>query len=424
MQQPEAVTAQTPKAHPLVLLLAPYPIRRPRHGGQLRASAMAVAYKTAGFAVRSVGFYQPDAYDEIDIGPNDVPFPMDSRFRLYRGERSPWLADFLTGLFATSDERVFHKIALGFASNVQVIQIEQPWLYPLARKLQLEVPQCRGALLVFSTQNIEAPMKRDILRKLGGGLVSEQAIADIDALEQEAAQQSDLCLAVTAEDAEVLQRFGATKTYLAPNGISPWVAETESLEFWRARLPTQPWPIFIASAHPPNFTGFIAAVGDSLACIPPGSKLVVAGGVGPYLIKELSNARWRDLNLSRLLMLGILDDKDLAAVKSLAHAFLLPIGAGGGSNIKTAEALYSGRPVVCTSTALRGFEDYRALPEVTVADSPPAFQAAIRLVLGQTGRAETAADFRKVRKKLTWEACLSPVPGEVLRMLAERRYDE
>lgn len=421
MQQPERVVAQTAVAQPAVLLLTPYPIRHPRHGGQLRASAMASAYETAGFTVRSVGFYQPEAYGEIDVGPNDVPFPIHSRFRLYRGERSPWLADFLTGLFAASDESAFHKVARSFVSNVQVIQIEQPWLYPLARRLQSEVPQCRGALLVFSTQNIEAPMKRDILRTLGGGLVSEQAIADIDALEQEAAQQSDLCLAVTAEDAEVLRRFRAAKILLAPNGISPWVADTDGLEFWRARLPTQPWPIFIASAHPPNFTGFIAAVGDSLACIPPDSKLVVAGGVGTYLIKELSNVRWRDLNLSRLLVLGVLDDKDLAAVKSLAHAFLLPIGGGGGSNIKTAEALYSGKPVVCTNTALRGFDKYRALPEVIVADSPPKFQAAIRSVLGEPARDGSIANFRDLRKELTWEACLSTVPGEVLRILAERR---
>jgi glycosyltransferase involved in cell wall biosynthesis len=123
-------------------------------------------------------------------------------------------------------------------------------------------------------------------------------------------------------------------------------------------------------------------------------------------------------------VLGVLDDEDLAAVKSLAHEFLLPIGAGGGSNIKTAEALYSGKPVVCTSTALRGFEDYRALPEVIVADSPPKFQAAIRSVLGRKGRAESVAGFRDVREGLTWEACLSTVPREVLRMLADRRNGE
>jgi hypothetical protein len=408
----------------VVVTLAAYPIRRPRHGGQLRTSAMVKAYESAGFSVHSVAFFQAEVYGAADIGPNDVAFPFDSPFRLYRGDYVPPLADFMMGPFSAEDEGAFGQVARGIVSDVQVIQIEQPWLYPLARRLRSDVPHCRGALLVFSSQNIEAPMKRDMLLARGLGPAADQACADIDALEREAIRQSDLCLAVTAEDGAVLERLGARKVLLAPNGISPWVADTERMDLWRARLPARPWPIFIASAHPPNFTAFAAAAGDALACIPPGSKLVVAGGVGPHLHEELSKSRWRDLNLSRLLVLGVLDDEDLAAVKSLAHAFLLPIGAGGGSNIKTAEALYSGRPVVCTGTALRGFEEYRKLPEVIVADTPQAFQAAIRAVLGQAARGKPDAGASAMRARLTWATCLSEVPREVSRMLTERRAGE
>jgi glycosyltransferase involved in cell wall biosynthesis len=424
VMHPDTVVAQHTKLHPVMLLLTPYPIRRPRHGGQIRASAMVRAYEAAGFTVRSVSFCQPEAHSQLDIGTNDVHFPMDSPFRRYRGEFSPYLTDFCIGLFAASDNKVIQKIARTITSDVQVIQFEQPWLYGLARRLKLEMHQCRSALLVFSSHNIEAPMKREILQTIGNGVVSEETIADIDALEHEAALQSDLCLAVTAEDAEVLQNLGASKVILAPNGIDPWVADVERREFWRAKLPKQPWPIFIASAHPPNFTGFVAIVGDTLACIPPGSKLVIAGSVGTHLLNELSNTRWRDLNLSRLLLLGVLNDEDLAAVKSLAHAFLLPINGGGGSNIKTAEALYSGSPVVCTSTALRGFEGYRSLPDVNVANSPVEFQVAIRSALKQLKKADSMASSREMRMRLTWEVCLSNVPRELLRILAERRSSE
>jgi hypothetical protein len=371
--------------------------------------------------VHSVAFFQAEVYGAADLGPNDVAFPFDSPFRLYRGEYVPPLADFMMGPFSVGDEGVFGRVARGIDSAVQVIQIEQPWLYPLARRLQSDVPHCRDALLVFSSQNIEAPMKRDMLRARGLGAVCEQASADIDALEREAARQSDLCLAVTAEDGAVLKRLGAREVFHAPNGISPWVADPERTRLWRGRLPVHPWPIFIASAHPPNYNAFTATVGDALGCIPPGSKLVIAGGVGPHLHEELSKSRWRDLNLSRLLVLGVLDDEDLAAVKSLAHVFLLPIGAGGGSNIKTAEALYSGRPVVCTSTALRGFEEYRGLPDVIVADSPRAFQSAIRSVLGLGVGGDFAAGTGEMRARLTWASCLSAVPAAVSRMLSERR---
>ena len=130
---------------------------------------------------------------------------------------------------------------------------------------------------------------------------------------------------------------------------------------------------------------------------------------------------WGVLNVARIQVLGVLDDADLSAVKSLAHAFLLPIGAGGGSNIKTAEALYSGKPVVCTTKALRGFEAYRSLPGVRVADTPKEFQSAIRSILEAESREMPELEIhRSLRQQLTWAESLHALPQEVARMLAER----
>ncbi|WP_084600400.1 glycosyltransferase [Aromatoleum toluclasticum] len=403
---------------PGVLLLSPYPIRRPRHGGQLRTDAVRKAFEEVGNKVRVVGFYQSEAYSREDLGPFDIEFPPDSRFRLYRGKVLPALSDFLMADFAVSDEEIFRRVANCVDVDVDVIVVEQPWFYPLAKRLKREVPRCRNSVVVFSSQNIEAPMKQQILESATDSELARLAIADISALERAAAQESDLSVAVTNEDAEVLRGYGAANVIVARNGISPWVASSERREAWRAKLPSRPWPLFIASAHPPNFTGFIDSLGDALACIPPGSKLVVVGGVGPCLMQEFSKSRWRDLNLSRLLVLGVLDDADLSAVKSLAHAFLLPIGAGGGSNIKTAEALYSGKQVICTSVALRGFDAYRSMPSVWVADTPREFQAAIRTVLGVSGRTEREIETDDtLRRQLLWDVSLRVLPEEVSRIL-------
>ena len=407
-----------PRARPRVLTLAPYPVRRPRHGGQLRAAAMLRVYEAAGFEVHPVGFYQAEAYEADDIGPWDIAFPHDSPFRNYLGVPLPALSDFLMGPFAVASDAVFRQVCDSLPGPVDVIQVEQPWLYALARWLQEQSPACRGAVLVNSSHNIEAPMKRGILAQHCTPELIEHAVADMSSIERELAHDAELSLAVTVEDADILRTYGAPRVLHAPNGISPWQADPERCAQWSARLPQQPWPIFIASAHPPNFTGFIDAIGDSLACIPAGSKLVIAGGVGPHLERALGNSRWGELNLSRLQVLGVLDDADLAAVKSLAHAFLLPIGAGGGSNIKTAEALYSGRPVICTRTALRGFEHFADLPEVTVADTPDQFQAAIRAVL-ERGPVPQAGG--EMRESLTWDACLAAVPREVATILEQRK---
>ena len=410
-----------PARRPRVLTLAPYPVRRPRHGGQLRAAAMLRVYEAAGFDVHPVGFYQAEAYEAADIGPYDIAFPSDSPYRNYLGVPMPSLSDFLMGPFSMASDQVFRQIVSALPGPVDVIQVEQPWMYALARWLQLESPLCRGALLVNSSHNIEAPMKRAILGQSNDQALVDRAVADMAAVERELAEEAELSLAVTVEDAEALRNYGAPRVLHAPNGISPWQADPERCAQWRARLPQQPWPIFIASAHPPNYTGFLDAVGDTLACIPEGSKLVIAGGVGPHLERELGKSRWSALNLSRLQVLGVLDDADLAAVKSLAHAFLLPIGGGGGSNIKTAEALYSGRPVVCTRTALRGFEHFAGQPEVTVAATPEEFQAGIRKVLEQPAPAPAAGE--SMRASLTWDACLGAVPHEVAALLAQRKGD-
>ncbi|WP_332876216.1 glycosyltransferase [Massilia sp. S19_KUP03_FR1] len=399
---------------PRVLLLVPFPIRRPRHGGQLRAAAMARAYKSAGFEVHSVAFYQAEAYEAADLGRFDVAFPADSPYRNYLNTPMPILSDFLMGPFSVSHERILRQVIDQLPGPVDVIQLEQPWLYPLAAALRRQSAQCRGALLVNSTNNIEAPMKRAMLAGQFSDSLIDQMVADMDAIERDLTREAVLSLGVTVDDAAVLREYGALRALHAPNGISPWRADPAHLDKWRKRLPSRPWPIFIASAHPPNFTGFLDAIGDSLACIPKDSKLVVAGGVGPHLERALRKSPLGAFNMSRLQILGVLDDADLAAVKSLAHVFLLPIGAGGGSNIKTAEALYSARPVICTRTALRGFEHFADLPEVTVAETQEAFQQAIKAALQAPAHSAVPSP---LRHSLTWEACLAGVPQAVRELL-------
>jgi glycosyltransferase involved in cell wall biosynthesis len=73
-------------------------------------------------------------------------------------------------------------------------------------------------------------------------------------------------------------------------------------------------------------------------------------------------------------------DEGLHQLKSNAHAVLLPITYGGGSNLKTAEALAAGKWVVATSTSLRGYEEFREEPGVLIADDRQSFRKAVMQV--------------------------------------------
>lgn len=406
---------KTDAVPPVLLLLSTYPYQKPQHGGQLRLAHIAKAYQAAGWAVESIAIYEPRAYSADCIGCHDIPFPIESPYRLIDGQSVPATDDLLSGRYAAAQDGGWGLILSKLPPTIDAIHVEQPWMWPVAQKIAA-LPSYRQARLIYGSQNIEHPLKKDIFDSLGvqddWGLVPA-----IETLERQAVQEADLSLAVTQADHDVLTRMGARNTLLAPNGIEPWKAQDKALERWRARLPAAPWILYVASAHPPNYTGFIECIGDSLACIPPNSRLVVAGGVSEHIYHCYAATRWSTLNLSRLELLFVLSDEDLAAVKTLAHAFLLPIQHGGGSNIKTAEALYSGKYVIGSEAAFRGFQPFTELPEVTVARSPAQFQQAMRSVLQRPPLSAATVAAGDLRHTLRWDQCLAPIPEAVAKTI-------
>jgi hypothetical protein len=399
---------------PTVLLLSTYPIVDPRHGGQLRLINIGKAFASSGWHIESMSIYEPEAYGSARLGSRDIPFQPASSYRKYRGRDVPLINDLLTGAYATADNAGFPLVLKKLPKNIDAIHVEQPWLWPLAWKIK-QLPAYKNTVLIYGSQNIEAPLKKEILASYDVS-DADDVIIEIDALEQRAVCEADISVGVTSSDLNTLINWGAKNPILAPNGIASWEAKPENIEKWKAILPKTPWILYVASAHPPNFTGFTQCIGESLGCIPPDSRLVVAGSVCEHLYRHLATTRWNALNFSRLQLLHVLSDDDLAAVKTLAHAFLLPIPHGGGSNIKTAEALYSGSFVLGTEAAFRGFENFIDLPEVSVANSPKQFQSSMLSILAQ---APTTTSQRKLRNTLRWDHCLSVIPKAVENLLKE-----
>ena len=272
--------------------------------------------------------------------------------------------------------------------------------------------------MIYGSQNIESPLKREILSDYGVRDIDE-VISIIAALEQQAAREAHVSIAVTQSDLDMLVSYGASRVLLAPNGVEPWRATEDRIEKWRAKLPDCPWLFYVASAHPPNFSGFVRIVGESLGFIPPDSRLVVAGTVSEHIYDILAKTRWHALNLSRLQLLFTLSHSDLAAVKELAHVFILPVFHGGGSNLKTAEAIYSGSYVVGSKSAFRGYEDFLGLPEITTTDTPLEFRSAVSAAL-QRPRSIAKIEKDGLRRSLCWDNCLASIPETVQLIMRER----
>lgn len=396
-----------------VLLLSTYPISRPRHGGQVRTAAIAEVYRSQGWNIASIAVFEAEVYSPDHFTENDVEFPPSSDYRRFHGRSVPLITDLLSGHFAVADDGGFGEIKGNLPEVLDVIHVEQPWLWPLAVKIK-SLALYRNVALVYGSQNIEWPLKKEIFESYGV-LDADDVLGEIRALEHMAAIDADLTIAVTQADYDVLESWGCKSLVLAPNGIAPWHATDANLIRWKQRLPDAPWILYVASAHPPNFQGFNESLGGSLACIPPDSRLVVVGSVGEHLARVLSSSRWGSLNMSRLELLYLLSDEDLAAVKTLAHAFLLPIPHGGGSNIKTAEAIFSGKYVVGSEAAFRGFEAYVNSSRISVAKSPDDYYQSIRRIL--TSDAATSSKDDPDTSALTWDQCLKSIPYTVINLI-------
>lgn len=365
-----------------VAQLTIYPLSELRHGGQLRCAAIRSRYREAGIEVHGLAVMHEDAYRN-ERGADDIALSAT-----WPGWNAalPRFADLQTGACLAAEPRAWSKF-VAWLERVRphVIQLEQPWLWPALRRWLANMPN--GATrprLVYSSQNIEWRLKHD---EVDAALPDQaHAIAEVKALECELARAADLLVACTDADLDALREMAADHAeramfVTAPNAIAPFRADPARIAAMRKRLGLERWPLFVGSAHPPNASGFWEMLAPSLAFLRPDEKIVVAGGVGHLLRQHKTYHAWSGINEPRLAVLGEIGREDLSALLYGAAVIVLPITTGGGSNLKTAEAIYTGKPVVATPHALRGYGDSARWPTITIAHTPDAFRRALRDLL-------------------------------------------
>jgi glycosyltransferase involved in cell wall biosynthesis len=105
---------------------------------------------------------------------------------------------------------------------------------------------------------------------------------------------------------------------------------------------------------------------------------------------------------------GVVGEERLQRYIRETDVVVLPIRSGGGSNLKTAEALYARKKIVATSFSFRGFEAFRHFPGVHVADNPDSFERAM-LKAVQDSEVNYSWQQRKQLERLLWTNCLRPL---------------
>jgi glycosyltransferase involved in cell wall biosynthesis len=228
---------------------------------------------------------------------------------------------------------------------------------------------------------------------------------DIILFEREIALYCDVIFAVSQDDAHEFCKLGAKFVEVAENGVSSLACRvTDRVSTY---LPSgMPYALFVSSAHPPNARGFIDLAERAQGHPLRGGELLICGKVGPMIQASTGLLRTgRILDHARIL--GWVDATLLEALYAASHVVILPKTHGGGSNLKTAEALASGRPVVATRKAFIGFERFIHLPGVFVTEEPDLFWRSVSEYLAGSLASENRPP--EMMFGLLWSECLRPM---------------
>lgn len=362
-------------------MLASFPLVVPRHGGQVRAASLATAARACGWQVTTAGLYLHAMFPADEHGKDDIVLPDDGLAHAVADHML--FGDLVAARHAAATPEIVTRVRdLLDRIRPAIIVIEQPWCWlPLQKALAGEADWPPPAI-IYSSQNIEWRMRPELYHlglRRGG---SDAMVLETRALEASLCQRADIVLSISDSEAEeIAQETGRAVVYLPPAST---LADQPIIRAGRhadeARAADTRYAALLGSNYWPNIEGFLDLFPDGLGFLRPHERIWVAGALGTGLI---THARYRDyqsINDSRLRVLGHIEEADKPGFFGAAACVLVPVLMGGGSKLKTADAIASGRPVITTSHGIDGYGPI-ARPAIDqgiyVADTPRDFQSLV-----------------------------------------------
>jgi hypothetical protein len=395
-----------------ILFLSLYPVDDAKHGGQLRSRALIEAYHRAGHTVQLAGVLGSEGYAQSS---GFLSYPGDQRLS------SPSLGgqgneDYGIGRLCAEDPDWFKDLSANINGVPDLIHVEQPWLFDFASQYADSIPGGDAIQLVYGSQNIEHMLKKDILLSAGHPHYLEMT-QRVEELEERAINRADAVICVSAHDLAWTRGNSSTPNILIPNGIERWQSTASGIQQANALSGNKKFALFCGSAHQPNVNGFATMFDGGFGALDFDQRLIVAGAAG-YLISQHAVLQTSSKLADQTVIAGMVSSECLAGLLDTAHCLVLPLTQGGGTNLKTAEALWAGKHIVGTSVAMRGFERFLGSPGIHIADTPDAFKRAIREVM-QSAPLVLDDQQRAERSTVLWEACVEPLSPFLDRIISK-----
>lgn len=370
------------------------------HGGQHRVKAIADFYKKNGYEVIPLCI----AYDST----SSFNFFKKNTIFIKRNPKRHYIEnlidDYTIGLDSIDNPKLIKFILK--QPNIDIIEVEQPWLFELAKNIKSTCINAKNAKLFLSTQNVEYELKRDIIKSISSIAKNEldTIINNIKNMEIKSVLEADGVWCVTDKDISIFRSLTNRDNFLLlPNGMHRRTQNSELTNKLKTSLPEK-FFLFVASAHPPNASGFINYLGECLAFLPPDAKIVLAGGVTDLLRSHADFNRFKKINDSRVIFMGYVSEEQLASLLYLAHCILIPISIGGGSNLKTAEALLANKHIISSPQGFRGYEKYKNDEDVFICENQSTFRQQMLSVYNYEPSQKQCS-----YEELTWDYLLLPL---------------
>jgi glycosyltransferase involved in cell wall biosynthesis len=376
------------------------------HGGQRRVDAIRKFYGSVGIRYDYACIYDPSIYPPGRVGTNDVAYSGPPP--RYKG--IPYLADLLSGRQGGEDQTTLRRF-LNLVEELKpdALQLEHPFVWPLAEQILRRLGD-RKLAIIYSSHNVEAPLKRALL--LGAHAPPDFAAQihdEIEAMESEVCRRAALIICVSKADRDhYLTRRDEADIVVVPNGVDrPQAAIAPSAQA-REIFGDRRFLLMVGSAYPPNTDGALEFVmRDGAFHSPPVKTIAMCGGMSSGIQERPEYRRFAAANDARIHFFPDIGDDALWGLKAAAHGCLLALPlSSGGTSLKTAEALTLGKWIVASAGGLRGFEDFAEEEGVIRADNRTDFRRAMAQVL-RSAPVEISAQSRARREALFWDRCFA-----------------
>ena len=249
--------------------------------------------------------------------------------------------------------------ALAVTPRIDLIHCNHFFCIPVAARLR----DRHDCPIVLDTHDLQA--RQYVLRNHPGWALPPVArYEDMLAIELDAMRQADILVHLNGEEAATFQKLVPDRRHVL---LYPAVTA----------VPAGPGggdPIIVASSNSANLLSLVWFLKEILP-LAPGVPIRILGNIDRQI-------QWGAPGLFKAhagLFRGRVEVEELHDAYRNAAAVLLPATAGHGISIKTIEALSCGAPLIATPLAFRGLGINAAgLPNVTVAEDPAGFAAALR----------------------------------------------